>query len=96
MRRMYEIDVQMRKLSAQNYSALPPCLPSNKYDPRFNSLGDFEAAMDSEEAGMDCGCLPNCEEVIFKTQVSQLNIRDLSMSSQQLGKFFPLDIHKRL
>ena len=34
-----------------------------------NALAEFEAAMNSLDALDGCNCKPNCEEVIFKTQV---------------------------
>ena len=35
----------------------------------LNKLAKFEALMGSEDGLRDCHCLPNCEEVTFKTQV---------------------------
>lgn len=35
----------------------------------WNPLQTFEMAMQSETSLINCTCLPDCEEVIFKTQV---------------------------
>ncbi len=37
-----------------------------------NDLDYFELVMASGEAVKDCECKPNCEEVVYKTQVEKL------------------------
>ena len=36
---------------------------------RVNNLLEFETALNSNESLTGCKCLPNCEEIVYKTQV---------------------------
>ncbi len=70
---LLDVESEIERASVHNYSALPVCEPDCENYHLYgmkNTLGLFEAAMDSEEAGMECECLPNCEETVFKTQVN--------------------------
>ncbi len=46
---------------------LPPTGPQG--EGQKNVLSEFELAMNSPEALAGCDCLPNCEEIVYETQV---------------------------
>ncbi len=35
-----------------------------------NPIDAFERAMDSSEASASCNCKPNCEQIVYETQVT--------------------------
>ncbi len=51
-----------------NLSTLPMCVAS-KVIGQKNAIRNFEDLMSSKKSAESCNCLPNCEEVSFKTQV---------------------------